>query len=399
MGKLILIWIGLPFIIKAFLFIIILYLYLMLCMQLYTRCETFINRMRKLRYDGKTEKYLELIQKSLEHIEKGAEAGDPGIEEFLAILQKRKDTYLLDLWIYYGVLRLREISSRAGSTEQSIEKKERLVRYFSEQELYKIVHYNKRRYGDLNALIMLGELRDRRAISAIEEYEEKFNQELNFYYGYNIVLAYAKLGNFKGFIKSYNISNIPNEINDDSLFVYILNCYEGNKEELINYQINALKSSKTNQGILAIKYFEINKYEEVWETVLEKLKTAIDVYSTDKSNIRVLDMAMAAIRYFQTINCKEADEYILTLVDCPIWEVRVVVLNYLTRLDKEVVEEIYIKKITDPNWHIRHNSAKALVKIGTDTEKLNKILYGDDQYAKEALEYAIEKRTGRYELG
>jgi len=99
------------------------------------------------------------------------------------------------------------------------------------------------------------------------------------------------------------------------------------------------------------------------------------------------------------VHSEEADRYILKLVDCPIWEVRVVVLNYLTKLDKSEVEEIYLEKIKDPNWYIRHNSAKALVKIDTSTEKLNRILKGNDQYAKEALEYAMEKRVGRYELG
>ncbi|MBK5263014.1 MAG: HEAT repeat domain-containing protein [Peptostreptococcaceae bacterium] len=58
-----------------------------------------------------------------------------------------------------------------------------------------------------------------------------------------------------------------------------------------------------------------------------------------------------------------------------------------------------MEKIKDPNWYIRHNSAKALVKIGTSRDRLNMILNGNDKYAKEALEYAIEKRVGRYELG
>src|SRR5665648_1199774 len=75
MGKLILIWISLPFIIKAFLFIIILYLYLMLCMQLYTRTETIANRIRKWRYKRVAEQYLELIERSLEQIETGALTG------------------------------------------------------------------------------------------------------------------------------------------------------------------------------------------------------------------------------------------------------------------------------------------------------------------------------------
>lgn len=371
----------------------------MLCMQVYTRCETIANRVRKWRYKNKADRYLSLINQALLQIESGAGDGSPDVIGFLAMLGRKKDSYLLDLWIYYGVLKIREITSGEGSKEDKELRKGRLVHYFSSQELYKIVYFNRRRYGDLNALIMLGELRDKNAISIIEEYEKKFYEELNFYFGYNIVLAYAKLGDFEGFITSYKISNIPNEVNDDGLYVYILNSYEGDREELINYQMQALKGSKINQCILAVKYFETNHYEKVWALVLEKLKESIAVYSTDKSNIRVLDLAMAGIRYFLSINCKTADDYILGLVDCPIWEVRLVVLNYLTKLDKEMVEEIFLEKIKDPNWYIRHNSAKALVKIGTNMEKLNRILNGDDQYAKEALAYAMEKRVGRYELG
>ena len=399
MGKLILIWIELPFIIKAFLFIIMLYLYLMLCMQLYTRVETMTNRIRKWRYDKFEEQYLELIERALEQIEIGEELKDSDLTGFINKLKKRKNSYLLDLWIYYGVLKIRAIAGSTNSKEEKQCRKQRLVNYFSNQELCRSVYFNRRRYGDLNALIMLGELRDRNAIPAIIEYEKKFYEDLNFYFGYNIVLAYAKLGDYEGFIKSYKISNIPNEVNDDNLYVYILNSYEGDKEELINYQIKALKGVKINQCILAVKYFATNKYDKVREFILEKLKQSIDIYITDKSNIRTLDLIMASIRYFQVVQSDEADRYILQLVDCPIWEVRVVVLNYLTKLDKSIVEEMYLEKIKDSNWYIRHNSAKALVKIGTSPEKLNRILDGNDQYAKEALEYALEKRVGRYELG
>ncbi|MBK5246582.1 MAG: hypothetical protein JJE49_04840, partial [Peptostreptococcaceae bacterium] len=315
MGRLILIWIELPFIIKAFLFIIMLYLYLMLCMQLYTRVETIANRIRKWRYNKLEVQYLEIINRSLEQIETGAELKDSDITDFINILGNGKKSYLLDLWIYYGVHKIRAVTSSIHSDEEKSTRKKRLVNYFSIQELYKTVYFNKRRYGDLNALIMLGELRDKKAIPFIAEYEKRFYENLNFYYGYNIVLAYAKLGDYEGFIKSYKISDIPNKVNDDSLYVYILNSYEGNKEKLIGYQVEALKSDKINQSILAIKYFESNKYEKVHEIILEKLKKSIDIYSVDNSNIRVLDMIMASIRYFQVVQSDEADQYILLLVD------------------------------------------------------------------------------------
>src|SRR5665648_129080 len=128
MGKLILIWISLPFIIKAFLFIIILYLYLMLCMQLYTRTETIANRIRKWRYKRVAEQYLELIERSLEQIETGALTGksdlvgtelqEPDLMNFISILKKRKNSYLLDLWIYYGVLKIRAIAGSTNSKEE-----------------------------------------------------------------------------------------------------------------------------------------------------------------------------------------------------------------------------------------------------------------------------------------
>src|SRR5665648_296414 len=101
MGRLILIWIELPFIIKAFLFIIMLYLYLMLCMQLYTRVETNANRIRKWRYNKLEVQYLEIINRSLEQIETGAELKGSDITDFINILGNGKKSYLLDLWIYY----------------------------------------------------------------------------------------------------------------------------------------------------------------------------------------------------------------------------------------------------------------------------------------------------------
>src|SRR5665648_991475 len=195
MGKLILIWIELPFIIKAFLFIIILYLYLMLCMQLYTRTETIANRIRKWRYKRITDQYLELIEQSLEQIESGVMIG----------------------------------KSDLVSTEPQD----------------------------------------------------------------------PDLVNFEGIKKSYKISNIPNEINDDSLYVYILNSYEGDKEELINYQIKALKGVKINQCILAVKYFGTNKYEKVREiiivtifcmTTLSSAVTMSRKFQESKENFHIFDI-------------------------------------------------------------------------------------------------------------
>ena len=399
MNQLILFLIGIPWLIKVFFFVLSLYFYLMVCMQVYSRFETIMNKFRKNKYASKTEKYLELIKRTLKLIEAGEELEETEVKDMIRTLDDRKDSYLLDLWIFNGVLQIREVMSSAWDAAEKQERKSRLVTFFSKQELYRDAYLKKRRYGNLNALIMIGELRDKRAISILQEYEARFKEELNFYFGYNIALAYAKIGDFRKFIKSYTALIMPNEINDDSLFVYILNNFEGDKEEIIQYQKRALSGPKLNQRILAVKYFDSNKYGEVAEIVLEKMKNAIDTYIDDKSNIRVLDMAMAAIRYFDSVPYPKADEYILQLVDCPIWEVRIVSLNYLIKMDKELVEEIYLRKIKDPNWQIRHNAAKAIVKIGVSKEKVATILQGDDRYAREALEYAIEKRVGKYELG
>lgn len=399
MAEFIITWYSIPFIIKVFLFIITLYLYLMICMQFYSRAENYTYIKRREKYEKKSNIYWKEIDSLLEHYENNYNEMNSELEIFNKLIESKKDSYLIDLWIYHGINRIRELSVSSIPEEEKREKKNRLTTLFAKQEMYKVIGSNKKRYGDLNALIMLGELRDRNAIGLIKNYEKQFIEELNFYFGYNIILAYAKIGDFTAFINSYNLVNIPNEVNDDGLFVYLLNSFEGNKELLIKYQLKALEGSSLNKEILAVKYFDKNKYKECRELVLEKLKQSIEKYTNDQSNIRLLDLAMACIRYFNSVEYEKGDDYILSLVDCPIWEVRVVVLNYIVKMDKEKTEDIYIRKITDSNWQIRHNAAKAIVKIGVSVDKINKILYGEDLYAKEALEYAIEKRMGKYELG
>jgi len=72
------------------------------------------------------------------------------------------------------------------------------------------------------------------------------------------------------------------------------------------------------------------------------------------------------------------------------WEIASVAAGALGGYDKDKkVEELLCHALTSRNWYVRINSAKSLVKISASDNSIQRILSGEDRYAKDALIYAM----------
>ena len=75
------------------------------------------------------------------------------------------------------------------------------------------------------------------------------------------------------------------------------------------------------------------------------------------------------------------------------WEIASVAAGALGGYDKDKkVEELLCHALTSRNWYVRINSAKSLIRISASDDSIQKILSGEDKYAKDALMYAMNNK-------
>lgn len=106
------------------------------------------------------------------------------------------------------------------------------------------------------------------------------------------------------------------------------------------------------------------------------------------------EVIIACLRYFDA--CKidnKAKDIILKTLEEDDMEIRAVAVKLIPKYfmyDSKVISLICGKKyLKSKDWHVRKNSAAALVKIGLAKEEIIEELAAEDKYAKDALIYAM----------
>lgn len=114
-----------------------------------------------------------------------------------------------------------------------------------------------------------------------------------------------------------------------------------------------------------------------------------------------IDVKCTVLRYYYRHPIPEAKPLITAFLENEnenAWEIAAVAAKALSSYPDQDVKELLKKKISHPNWYIRRNAAASLVKIGLYVTERAEIMNGDDQFAKEILEYNIllaESSAGR----
>ena len=74
------------------------------------------------------------------------------------------------------------------------------------------------------------------------------------------------------------------------------------------------------------------------------------------------------------------------------WAVRAAAVKSLENYKSEVSLDMLSKATTDPNWWVRNNAAKTLVKIDDHLKYTKTIINGFDRFASDSVTSAVFKK-------
>lgn len=106
-----------------------------------------------------------------------------------------------------------------------------------------------------------------------------------------------------------------------------------------------------------------------------------------------MEVQIALLKYFREVYTEEALSPILNMTQSPSWECIAIAAKTLRNYpDMRSISRVK-SLLSDRNWFVRLNSATTLVNIAPDATYYTDVLEGEDRYAKDILNYAIEQQA------
>ncbi|MGL4483608.1 MAG: hypothetical protein ACRCUS_01545, partial [Anaerovoracaceae bacterium] len=207
--NLLLFWISFPLGVKILVFIVAMYMYLFICIQLFSFFEVKRNKRVEKKYYNTGERLKPEMLGIIESISIGKEFFSP---------EKYRSHYEKIIWTYLFTQSIRNytLELRKGNAEVEM-KRERLLSYGRTHSMYKRVLEEEKTFGKYNVVAMLGILRDFEAVGEMEKYESEFYQEKNLFQGYNLLTAFAKMGDFARLERLFHFIVERREISEEDM--------------------------------------------------------------------------------------------------------------------------------------------------------------------------------------
>lgn len=201
----------------------------------------------------------------------------------------------------------------------------------------------------------------------------------------NVLNALYTLGNIQAVENALEIFDNQKWFHHQKLISDGLTAFAGDKEELAARLWSKYK--KWDDYLMqAVVQFITNcspNYCQVFLPVL--LDNSTDI-----------EMRLAIMRYYRRYAYEPALPILLRFLNSGEYEndsMAIVAASALDRYKCEDTVQALKRALSHPNWHVRHNAAAALVSFQLPEARLQDILYGDDRYASEILEYMIERKA------
>lgn len=186
------------------------------------------------------------------------------------------------------------------------------------------------------------------------------------------------------------IENAISRLNDEQWFHHEkllsdgLLRFQGNRDELIQ-RLWSHYGRWNEQIMIAIVHYMTRvseHYQEMFLPLLKDQKTDIEI-------------KIAILRYFRKYPCKAAMELIYEILDDSHSDVSLVIVSVFVLDQYKNLKSIrYLKRaLHHQNWYVRYNAAHSLVSYQLDREAYQDILDGDDNYARDILNYMFEKES------
>lgn len=205
----------------------------------------------------------------------------------------------------------------------------------------------------------------------------------------NVLLAFYNLGKADVICEAYRKLSERNVNHNEKLVCDGLLRFSGNRQELAKALTDVFDELLECYQVAIINYLRLSndkRYDDKFRTYLNVETTSVNVQC---AIIRLLarsrnDNNRNAI--LKALNQQNNNGE---------WEVAAVAATSLGGYKDRAVLESLTNALHSPSWYVRVNSAKILAGMDAQKEYIGRILTGNDQYAKDALQYELRLK-GRF---
>lgn len=165
--------------------------------------------------------------------------------------------------------------------------------------------------------------------------------------------------------------------------------YKGDKEILKESLFNSFDSYSVHMQLNILNFFRFGN--------IRCDKEMMELLTSEKVN---RELRFSAIRYFEKFPNNEAESAIQSIaenLEGRTWEYHAIASSALKAYPGDATFRILVKNLSSSNWHIRHNSAISLEKLGYTYHDLINVFDGNDRYAREIMRYRLDKRNAESE--
>lgn len=200
----------------------------------------------------------------------------------------------------------------------------------------------------------------------------------------NALRAIYSFGQVEIIIKAFQTLSQNNINHNEKLLSDGLITFNGNIDKLSEELMKNVYHFNVCYQVAIINFFSYKEEHRFDSLIIKKL---ID----NKTDVNV---QCCILRCIGRVKSGENRKVLLNILNIyknsDRWQLAAVSANLLTNYSGDVeVAKVLKDTITSKNWYVRMNSAKTLIKIGVLKEDVQLILNGDDEYAKNALTYAM----------
>lgn len=160
--------------------------------------------------------------------------------------------------------------------------------------------------------------------------------------------------------------------------------YKGDREELKNLLLLELKSFSVEMRVNILNFFRFGN--------IRCDKEILSLLQNEKEDNEI---RFCCIRYFEKFPNDEAMPVLQEMAEnlkMRTWEYQAIATSALKSYPGDATFRILVKNLSSSNWHVRQNSAVSCEKLGYTYHDLINVFDGDDRYAREIMQYRLDRR-------
>lgn len=193
---------------------------------------------------------------------------------------------------------------------------------------------------------------------------------------YNGLLALARMNCSDAFISICLDDNYKKIITYRCLSE-IAQIFQENKKELC---IRFLTASDFYIQRIAIQLIGKYQYMDFEDQLIEFL------------NHKNMNVRCDTIRTLGELGSKKSVNYLIEMIGTQAWQEKNIIYCTLAKIGLEDYQHVIKNGLYSPEWWVRYNAANLLVASFELSEIYQEVMQGTDQFAKEALQFAVAKR-------